>query len=515
MIGKRVKNALSSEREEPKKAYVTWPAAKLMLLVNMALARVRQAVVTQPGRISGLQNSDPRSETRCGVLNGITQESRSGNKYSAFFGIPYGKPPIGKLRFASPVAADNWIGIRDAKSFGNICIQVDEKNKIIGDEDCLFLNVYTPLFQFNSSLINSTLLPVMIWIHGGGFIIRNGNIYGAKYILDEDVILVTINYRLGLFGFMSTGDTVAPGNFGLKDQVLASKWVQENIQRFGGDANQVTIFVEFQFFVSQLQQFESLGPPTDEPDFEDAFLTDSPENLLQCHQMKDFPYMSGVVVDEDLAITSVRISQGMLNGTIRESRSGRRYSAFLGIPYGQPPTGKLRFANPVAADRWEGIRAANTFGRKCIQLDVNNKIRGAEDCLFLNVYTPLIKLYSSSMKNTLLSVMVWIHGGSFTGGSSNKYGAQYLLDKDVILVTINYRLGIFGFLSSGDSVAPGNFGMKDQVLALKWVHTNIEAFGGDKNRVTLFGQSAGGASVSLHAISKASNGITDDKDAII
>ena len=105
--------------------------------------------------------------------------------------------------------------------------------------------------------------------------------------------------------------------------------------------------------------------------------------------------------------------------------------------------------------------------------------------------------------------MFWIHGGGFVLGNSNDYGAKYLLDKDVILVTINYRLGIFGFLSTGDSAAPGNFGMKDQVLALKWVQKYIESFGGDPNQVTIFGQSAGGGSVALHAISKASTGTSN------
>ena len=91
-------------------------------------------------------------------------------------------------------------------------------------------------------------------------------------------------------------------------------------------------------------------------------------------------------------------------------------------------------------------------------------------------------------------------------GSGDLYRANYLLDKDIVLVTINYRLGIFGFFTTGDSAAPGNFGMKDQVLALKWVQENIKEFGGDSKRVTIFGESAGGVSVSLHALSDLSTG---------
>ena len=102
--------------------------------------------------------------------------------------------------------------------------------------------------------------------------------------------------------------------------------------------------------------------------------------------------------------------------------------------------------------------------------------------------------------------MVWIHGGYFTGGSSDQFGGEYLLDKNVLLVTMNYRLGIFGFFSTRDSAATGNFGLKDQVVALKWVQKNIQAFGGDPNQVTIFGQSSGGACVALHALSKISDG---------
>ncbi|XP_033207293.1 esterase FE4-like isoform X3 [Belonocnema kinseyi] len=202
----------------------------------------------------------------------------------------------------------------------------------------------------------------------------------------------------------------------------------------------------------------------------------------------------------------VEIAQGILNGTTGISRDGNIFSAFLGIPYGLPPFEELRFASPVAAGKWTGIRQADFFRSICIQIDENNKIAGAEDCLYLNVYTPRLEFKSSSKKHTLLPVMVWIHGGGYIWGSSNQYGPKYLLDKDVILVTLNFRLAIFGFLSTGDSVCPGNFGMKDQVLALKWVKSNIISFGGDPNQVTLFGESAGGACVALHAISKASTG---------
>lgn len=115
----------------------------------------------------------------------------------------------------------------------------------------------------------------------------------------------------------------------------------------------------------------------------------------------------------------------------------------------------------------------------------------------------------SSKNEKLLPVMFWIHGGGFLGGSSNTkmYSPKYLLDKNVILVSTNYRLGIFGFLSTGDWASPGNYGLKDIVLALKWVQRNIREFGGDPHRVTIFGQSAGGSAVDLLALLNSTNGI--------
>nr|AGT95756.1 carboxylesterase A5 [Locusta migratoria] len=110
----------------------------------------------------------------------------------------------------------------------------------IGNEDCLFLNVYTPMTEHSSG----DLKPVMVWIHGGGYIMGSGNadFYGPDYLLEHDVVLVTLNYRLGVLGFLSTGDSVVPGNMGLKDQVMALQWVKDNISLFGGNPDNVTVF---------------------------------------------------------------------------------------------------------------------------------------------------------------------------------------------------------------------------------------------------------------------------------
>ncbi|XP_033229048.1 esterase FE4-like [Belonocnema kinseyi] len=201
----------------------------------------------------------------------------------------------------------------------------------------------------------------------------------------------------------------------------------------------------------------------------------------------------------------VRISDGVLQGLRHTTRNGKTISSFLSIPYAQPPVGNLRFRNPIPCKPWTGVRMADTDAEQCPQQEGMNVV-GKEDCLYLNVYTPNQKL---GLGEHLLPVMVWIHGGAFNSGNSSStgYGPDYLLDEDVVFVSLNYRLGILGFLSTGDLEAPGNFGLKDQVLALKWVQKNIRAFGGNPERVTIFGQSAGAISVGLHLLSDASNGL--------
>lgn len=124
-----------------------------------------------------------------------------------------------------------------------------------------------------------------------------------------------------------------------------------------------------------------------------------------------------------------------------------------------------------------------------------------EDCLYISVYTP------ARNETASLPVILWIHGGGFQYGTSSDYRAKYIVDRDVILINFNYRVGPFGFLSTGDGVVPGNMGLKDQSLALRWVSENIRYFGGDPSRITLTGVSAGGASVHHHYLSPMSAGL--------
>ncbi|MFL1407346.1 carboxylesterase/lipase family protein [Marinobacter sp. M1N3S26] len=186
--------------------------------------------------------------------------------------------------------------------------------------------------------------------------------------------------------------------------------------------------------------------------------------------------------------------QGQVEG-VRESYG----LAFRGIPYAQPPVGDLRYADPVPAEPWDDTLVADEFGGSCIQpASTFGASESTEDCLYLNVYTP--------EEAEGRPVMVWIHGGSFeTGSGGGSYTPSGLLEHDVVVVTVNYRMGVLGFLSHPDLDGPsGSYGIMDQQLALQWVQDNIANFGGDPGNVTIFGESAGGASVLTHIASPAS-----------
>jgi para-nitrobenzyl esterase len=182
-------------------------------------------------------------------------------------------------------------------------------------------------------------------------------------------------------------------------------------------------------------------------------------------------------------------------------------TAYLGIPFASPPVGQLRWHPPQAAGHWQGVREANHFGASCMQDEVGSRLpwteefmtQGvmSEDCLFVNVWRGA---QSASEKR---AVMVFIYGGGFNEGSSSVavYNGAELARKGVVVVTFNYRVGPLGFLVLPDLTresehhSSGNYGLLDQIAALEWVHRNIGAFGGDPNRVMIFGQSAGAISV--------------------
>jgi para-nitrobenzyl esterase len=213
--------------------------------------------------------------------------------------------------------------------------------------------------------------------------------------------------------------------------------------------------------------------------------------------------------------STVMTRNGLVKGAVNDSET---VVMFKGIPYGAAPVGDLRWSEPQPPVPWEGVKDATQFCASCIQL--NNRrlpwtdeymIPGAtsEDCLFLNIWTP------AKTATDNLPVMVWIHGGGLREGSGSidVYDGEELAKKGIIVVNINYRVGLLGFLAhpwlttESSHEASGNYGFLDQVLALKWVQENIAAFGGDPNKVTISGQSAGSRSVHMLTASPLAKGL--------
>ncbi|KAL6257489.1 hypothetical protein P5V15_011059 [Pogonomyrmex californicus] len=194
---------------------------------------------------------------------------------------------------------------------------------------------------------------------------------------------------------------------------------------------------------------------------------------------------------------------GLLRGKWSWSTYNRPIANFLGIPYAQPPWGELRFKSPQPWNHtWMTIRDATIDGQKCIQITRSAKLIGSEDCLYLNIFVP--DILGIREKSEKLPVLVFVHGGGYFQGSSdsNLYAPDYLLNHDVILVTMNYRLHALGFFSTTNKISPGNYGIKDIKMALEWVQENIHSFEGNPKSVTLMGSSAGAALIHFLVMSK-------------
>jgi para-nitrobenzyl esterase len=201
---------------------------------------------------------------------------------------------------------------------------------------------------------------------------------------------------------------------------------------------------------------------------------------------------------------TVSVSAGKVRGSFTPDGG----AVFKGIPFAQPPIGELRWREPLPAKPWAGIRDATSFGPPCVQGGALGQ-HSSEDCLYLNVWTPKWPMKKPT------AVMVWVHGGgNFAGsGSEPTFNGESLARHGVVLVTINYRLGVFGFFAHPELTqesphhVSGNYGLLDQILALHWVHDNIAKFGGNPSNVTIFGESAGSLDVNVLMASPLSKGL--------
>lgn len=233
------------------KANIKSLAISLIMTAPMLLFNSHSSAFSQlPDNIAG-----PQVITSAGIVEGEVKD-----KLAIFKGIPFAAPPIGDLRFHPPVAAEPWQGVRESKEFSDICPQdgVKESNalyaqNLVADEDCLYLNIWTPQTSSHTDpqQANKTR-PVMVWVHGGGLLEGSGahSVYNGDLLADKgDVVVVTLNYRLGLLGSLAHPALTDPetgnyANWHMQDVLAALNWVQDNIAAFGGDANNVTLFGE-------------------------------------------------------------------------------------------------------------------------------------------------------------------------------------------------------------------------------------------------------------------------------
>ena len=197
----------------------------------------------------------------------------------------------------------------------------------------------------------------------------------------------------------------------------------------------------------------------------------------------------------------VKVTGGVIQGVVEDGMM-----IFKGIPFAAPPVGELRWKAPQPVIPWEGVRNADKFGPSPIS-SMGGQRDASEDCLYLNVWTP-----AKSQKEKL-PVMVWIYGGGFSMGTSSYYDGAPIAREGVVLVTINYRVGKLGYFAhpalsaENPEHVSGNYGILDQIAALRWVQDNIAQFGGDPKNVTIFGESAGGISVSMLCASPLAKGL--------
>uniref|UniRef100_A0A0N4ZQI4 Carboxylic ester hydrolase n=1 Tax=Parastrongyloides trichosuri TaxID=131310 RepID=A0A0N4ZQI4_PARTI len=216
------------------------------------------------------------------------------------------------------------------------------------------------------------------------------------------------------------------------------------------------------------------------------------------------PSSSGRNIHNNLIIQT---NYGLVEGKSYTTNEGYTSNAFLGIPFAEPPVGELRFKKPIKPKKWDGILKATKYKNRSMQKDIFPEpitifYKKSEDCLYLNIVTPNLINNPPTKK---YPVMVYIHGGAFAIDCAARYDykklTNCLVKHDVIIVTIQYRLGFLGFFYTGDDTCESNLGLWDQYYALKWVYENIKNFGGDINNITLFGQSAGAVSSDLLSLS--------------
>nr|CAH7751419.1 unnamed protein product [Callosobruchus chinensis] len=235
IISNFVKHKNPMPHPDPLFGNATWPMVRPNEIKYMNFGE-HFKLETNPRNFANIEAFLDKHLTK--PIYGHHLRSSLGRRYYAFQDVPFAMPPLGKRRFKEPQPVQPWKGVYNATKSTKLCTQ-KLANKMIGEEDCLYLNIYTPVNPRNTT----KRLPVFFWIHGGAFLVGSGgyDMQNPSYFMDEEVVVVTTNYRLGILGFLTTEDSVIPANLGLRDQRFALEWTYANIDRFGGDPENIVI----------------------------------------------------------------------------------------------------------------------------------------------------------------------------------------------------------------------------------------------------------------------------------
>ncbi|KAG0417949.1 hypothetical protein HPB47_005225 [Ixodes persulcatus] len=467
------------------------------------------------------------------------------------------EPPVGNLRFRKPIPAASWNETYNATNKPTPCIQlyvglseVASVNYSNTSEDCLYLNIWRPASVCNGLTKCRARLPVVVFIHGGAFQWGDSSLPaydGSNFAATCNAVFVSFNYRLGFFGFLSLGTPELPGNVGLWDQTLALKWVHANIGYFGVSAGREIIkayFGDYDVAHDDETVFAIMAEAIGDVVF------NCPANLLTSKASKQgrgaYKYVFAHRPSFSRWPTDVGVGHAddlpfMLGSLVTVSGAQNRGAGVTGQLADVPTRTKvspqeLNFTNNlllmmssflktggsvnIVAKKRHGkrdMRWPTRFQSSERELDfrftsdmVLNYSNSSEDCLFLNIWRPTRDCGQVGSCQVKLPVVIFLYGGGFQFGDSGLRvydGRNFAALTDVVFVTLNYRLNIFGFLSADSPALPGNMGLWDQLMAFKWVKKNIGYFGGNPDDITLSGQSAGAIAAGLHSISPLSKGL--------
>ncbi|PSN30761.1 hypothetical protein C0J52_25602 [Blattella germanica] len=498
---------------------------------------------------------EPIVHTVEGTIRGTTLiASRTNQSYFAFMGIPFAKPPVGDLRFKPAQPVTPWSGILNTTTEGANCMQFRSlpiSKSSMGNEDCLFLNVYTPELPSGTE---KKLMAVMVWIHGGEFVQGSGdrNVFGPDYLIIENIALVTMNYRLGLLGLFNfaiseSGSTLSPWAYQTPESNL--KLAFDIAETYGPRTNNRSEVLrrlmsadarDFDEYIKEHIIRPKVGPiigPTLDTNAQPGnklalilrpvrliFQFGLPfyvgEHIINAKEMAIEVKEKYFINTRPFVLKYIDVITDMFFGNSVYCTAKKHALKSTVNPTPSP--------DPVLQNlTWPRV-TSSSFQYMSIDTDLSIKENLNDghglwwEQLYDNfTYCPLFKMFIIEFSDMaiLRVVFIFLIGGCFASESDPIVHTAEGTIRGTILNSVRNNQSFFGFMGIpyaepplGDlrfmnEEVPGNNGLKDQIMAMKWVKRNIEKFGGDPNTVTIFGESAGGACVHYHLLSPMTKGL--------